>query len=422
MPGAIATPPRIGVPFFEPSGHPDAVQASGGHPVPLRLPPARPEGGFVLAREWVADVTEISCAGADLDALLLATEDPDDLVGMLLAALRLDLPAVCVSPGHTPLSVALAALGVSPLAGDAAEVVVGVAREDGPRASAVVQDFSLANALRAGLSAGGGPDLLVHLSAIAREAGVLGFRRMIRVLTPETPALTGSDSAWLAKHDAAGLLSLFDVSGPAGGGNLHDTRTVAGPLRELLPVAPAAPLDGGARLVFVRGRASGTEAVCRGPEGEREVAGECRVFTSEDDAARAVLGGAVAPSSLIVVGGRGPRGVPGLSRLEGLGSALRESGLEGGAAVLTDGLPPDGVGGVWISLFTPEASSGGILSLLRDGDKLRIDLEEASIRTDADAKEISGREPLEYPRRPGAGYAARYARSALPALEGAGFG
>lgn len=417
MPSAT---PRVGVPFFEPSGHQDAVGAAGGHPVPLRLLAARPEGGVALAREWVADITEVSCAGADLDALLLATDEPGELVGMLLAALRLDLPAVCVASGHTPLSIALAALGVTPLFESAAEVAVDVAREGGPRTSDVVEDFSLANALRAGLSAGGGPDLLVHLSAIAREAGVLGFSRMIRVLTPETPVLVAP--GWLARHGAAGLLALFDVSGPAGGGNLRDTRTVAGPLKGLLPAAPAAPLERGSRLVFVRGRASGTEAVCRRPDGTREVAGECRVFTSERDAARAVLGGEVGPSSLVVVGGCGPRGFPGLSWLDELGSALRETKLEGEVAVLTDGMPPDGIGGVWISLFTPEAAVGGLPSLLRDGDTLRIDLEEGSIRTESGAQEIVGREPLEYPRRAGVGYAARYVRSALAALEGAGFG
>lgn len=389
--------------------------------MPLRLPPARPEGGVALAREWVADVTEVSCAGANLDALLLAADDPDELVGMLIAALRLDLPALCVAPGHAPLYIALAALGVSPLTGDAAGAVTEAARDGGPQAGEVVGEFSLANALRAGLSAGGGADLLVHLAAVAREAGVIGFRQMVRVLAPETPALVGPGSKWLAEHGAPGLMALFDASGPAGG-NLHDTRTVSGPLKELLPAAPAAPLEGGDRLGFVRGRASGTEAVCRRPEGTREITGECRVFTSEEDAAGAALGGEVAASSLVVVGGYGPRAVPGLARMERLGSALRESGLEGEAAVLTDGLPPVGVGGGWISLFTPEAAEGGLLSLLRDGDTLRIDLEEGAVRAEAGAQEISDREPLEYPRLRGHGYAARYARSALPALEGAGFG
>lgn len=421
----LSAPPRVGVPFFEPSGHPDAVAAAGGDAVPLRLPPARPEGGPALIREWAADVTEITCSGAGLDALLLAAGDPDELVGMLVAALRLDLPAVCAPAGHAPLAVALSALGVAPIADAAADVVVAAARDGGPRAGAVVENFSLANALRAGLSAGGGPDLLVHLSAVAREAGVVGFSQMIRVLTPETPVLAGP--GWLAAHGAPGLLALLDVSGPAGGGNLHDARTVAGPLKGLLPAAtaaPARPAGDGFRFVFVRGRASGTEAVCRAPDGARGVEGGCRVFRSEGDAVRAVLGGGVEPSSLVVVGGRGPRGAPGLSRLGGLGDALREGGLEGGVAVLTDGLPPDGARGTWVSLFSPEAAAGGLLSLLRDGDTLRIDPEEGTIRAEGGAREISDRKPLEYPRRPGraTGYAARYARSAVPALEGAGFG
>jgi dihydroxy-acid dehydratase len=88
--------------------------------------------------------------------------------------------------------------------------------------------------------------------------------------------------------------------------------------------------------------------------------------------------------------------------------------------VLTDGLAPEGAEGPWISLFTPEAADGGVLGLLRDGDTLRIDLAEGRIRTGA--REFTSRAPLEYPSGAGTAYAARYARNALPALDGAGFG
>jgi dihydroxyacid dehydratase/phosphogluconate dehydratase len=107
-------------------------------------------------------------------------------------------------------------------------------------------------------------------------------------------------------------------------------------------------------------------------------------------------------------------------KLDVLGLALREAGME--VPVLTDGLAPEDAREPWISLFTPEAAAGGVLSRLHDGDSLRIDLTEGRIRTGVGAREFESREPREFPGRAGTGYVARYARTALPALDGAGFG
>ncbi|HKH12310.1 MAG TPA: dihydroxy-acid dehydratase [Rubrobacter sp.] len=408
------TPPApvVGIPFSEPSGRPDAVFASGAEPAPLRLPPARPPGGVALAREWVADVAEVSCAGAGLDALLLASESPEELFGMLLAAARLDLPTVCEAPPGTPPAAAVAALGFGPLSGDAAGVVAGIASDGGPRPAGLLDNFSLANALRAGVAAGGGPELLVHLSALAREAGVVGFAQMIRVLAPETPA---SDPAWTRENGVPALLASL-------GEDLHDVPTVEGPLKKGVPPAPARPEHH--RLLFVRALASGAEVVCRVPVGAGEISGACRVFGSEEAAVRAVRAGETSDGTVLVVNGCGPRGGAGLLRLDALETALREAGSP--LPVVTDGLPPADAAGTWACMFAPEAAMGGVTGRLRDGDTLRISFEEGRIRTGVGARELAGREPHASTGRAGgvagAGYASRYARAALPGLEGAGFG
>jgi dihydroxy-acid dehydratase len=90
--------------------------------------------------------------------------------------------------------------------------------------------------------------------------------------------------------------------------------------------------------------------------------------------------------------------------------------------VVTDGLSPADATGTWACIFTPEAAMGGVIGLLRDGDALRLDLEGGHIRAGIQAGELEAREPFEATEQIGAGYAARYRRSALPALEGAGFG
>ena len=404
--------PRVGVLASEAS-EADSIRGAGGEPVPLVLPQACTVSGIALHREWTADWAQISCSGKNLDALLIKAAEPAVLAGLLAAALRLDLPAVVAVPLEDPFTVTLAALGLVPLGYDPAEVIVAAARSGSPGPRELVENFSLANALRAGLSLGGGPELLVHLAAVAREAGAVGFPQMIRDLAPESPEVTCPRSSWFATHGASGLFAYLGTA-------LHDARTVVGRLKETLPLAPPAPEIAGSRLVFVRGRASGTELVCRTDEAGVEVYGSCRVYASEEAAIRAVKSRAVGLSDLLVVGGCGPRGGPGLLRLDRLGGALADAGLF--VPVLTDGLPPEGVASTWASLGTPETAAGGVIGRLRDGDPLRLDLAQSLIRTGVGADELGRREPFAGPAPSGFGYAARYARAALPALEGAGFG
>jgi dihydroxy-acid dehydratase len=407
---------RIGVLTVDASDLAERVREAGGEPLPLTLPTGRPRGGVALVREWVADVAQICCAQQHLDALLVVAEEPEDLAGLVLSALRLNLPTVADPPRDARLFATLAAVGLTPLAADPAELVVRVATGGGPRPLELVEDFSLANALRVAYSLGDGPETIVHLAAIAREAGTVGFYQMLRVLVPETPLLAEPGSGWLEEHGVAGLFALL-------GEALNDTRTVEGRLRETLPPEPPPPpSSSGSCLIFVEGRASGTEALCRVRGPQKEVVGECRVLHAEKFAVRLVEGGFFEPDSLLVVGGCGPRGGPGLLRLDLLSQVLRESGLEESVPVITDGLPPRNTRGTWVSLVSPEAAAGGVIERLRNGDTLRIDLSEGRIRTGIKAGELEGRISHQFPDPAGAGYAARYARSALPALEGAGFG
>ena len=405
--------PRIGVLSAREPHLPDAVREAGGEPVPLVLPQGRPSEGVALAREWVADAAQVACAGKNLDAVILAADEPADIAGLVISAIRLNLPAVAFPDPSSRFSVALSALGLAPLVADPAEAVVGLARSGGTRVRELIGEFSLANAMRAGVAVGGGPEVIVHLSAIAREAGSPGFANTIRVLAPETPVLAEPGSGWFAEHAAGGLLACL-------GDAIHDAPTVEGRLLEILPSAPPAPPSSGVRFTLVRGRASGAEALCRS-SAEDEISGVVRFFRSEKPVVRALEEERVDPGSLLVVGGSGPRGGPGLLRLDRVASILKQQGQTEDFPVLTDGLAPDGVGGTWISLFTPEMAEGGIISRLRDGDPLRIDLEEGRLRAGVPAEEISTRTPRRIPNRGGAGYAVRYSRSALPALEGAGF-
>ena len=165
----------------------------------------------------------------------------------------------------------LVALGLAPGPGDPAATAVSLTESEGPRPRGLVDDFLFANALRAGVAAGGGPVILVHLAAIAREAGVAGFDQMMRVPRCETPKSTLN-----GYRSTAYPPPLFPER------HLHDVPTVAGNLKKTCRQRLLAGEH--SRLVFVRARASGAEAVCRVRKGVTEPAGECRVFGSEEEA------------------------------------------------------------------------------------------------------------------------------------------
>ena len=226
---------RFGIPDNASSGLSDRVREAGGEPVSVPAPAPPPDWGVALVREWVADTAEVALANAGavgkLDALLFDGRRPEVLAGLFTAALRLDLLTVCVSPPVEPFTVALAGLGLISLKkGDPVEVGVGAARFGFPRAGRLSGSFPLTNALRAGLAAGGGAEVMLHLAAFAHESGVHGFPQILRVVAPEAPVLCDTSSDFFAAHGAAGLLASL-------GSAIHDAPTVSGPLKSLLPDA-----------------------------------------------------------------------------------------------------------------------------------------------------------------------------------------
>lgn len=413
-----------------------AVLEAGAEPVGLSLQPAPSEWGVALAREWIADAVHLELVASGAAALLIPDGPPERLAGLVAAALRAEIPAVLDAPlggpharAPAPFSAALAGLGLVPFSGEEAlspvRKAVELAETGKPTARRLISSFSLANALRAGLSLGGGAETIVHLAALGREAGVTGSARMLRVLVPETPVIASPGSAWFRERGVTGLLAHI-------AGDLHHAPTVAGRLKTSLPEAledpgeeDAGPLAG-SRIALVEGRASATEVPCRQMPGVDEVGGECRVFWSEKEAVSAVENGALEEGQMLVVGGCGPRGAPGLRRMDLLSEALRDAGLDE-LPVLTDGLAPDGMGdgagGVWASLAWPEAAGGGVLARLRDGDRVRLDLTEQRLRANVSAEEMEDRAPgARFGRRGGEmGYAARYVAGHIGPLEGGGF-
>jgi dihydroxy-acid dehydratase len=406
---------RVGVAAPPGSGYPDRLRDAGCEPVLIPLPETASRG-IGLRREWTADATEMAAAVREPDGLLLAAPEPEVLAGLVIAALRLNLPAVVAGRARDATSAAVAAMGLAPQEGDAAELAAALAGEGGPKPQEIVQSFSLANALRASCALSGGPEPLVHLAAIAREANVPGFGSVMRVISRETGPATTPGSEWFLKHGVPGILKHL-------GRAVHDTRTVAGRLRDRLPDDVPEPPDAeGSGLVFMRDRRKTVEAVGWSADTDKTYAsGKCLVFAGEEAAVRAVESGGVEPRRVLVVAGCGPRSGSGLLRLTRFSEVLEESGLAGRVAVFTDGVAPAAARGVWVSLATPEAAAAGLPSRLMDGDMLYLGLDDGAIRVGVSSEDLEGTELLIEAPNPPPGYQGRYTRDARPALEGAGF-
>ncbi len=404
--------PRIGV-LSADLDLPERVREAGGEAVEVPVPEFYEEWGVALVREWISDRLEVSLPFLGVEALAFDGDSPEELAGAFVAAIRLGLPAVSLAKPETPFAIAVAALGLCALDEDPAEAAVRLARDAEPDARSLAENFSFANALRAGLTVGGGPEVMVHLAAIAKEADVVGFDQMLRVLAPETPAAASVFSEWFEENGLPGVLNLL-------GDDLHDTRTVSGTLKSHARAAESESSDERLKLSFIKARTSGAEAVCLAPEGRSAVEGACRVFDSEAEAVEAVFGGGLEDVGILVVRGCGPRGYPGLCRLDELAHAIEEAGIEG-MSILTDGVAPEEAPGVWISLFSPEAASRGIVGRLEHGDFLRFDLEDGRILTSVGARDFAKRKRFKPATPETSAYAARYAKSADTALNGASF-
>ena len=107
--------------------------------------------------------------------------------------------------------------------------------------------------------------------------------------------------------------------------------------------------------------------------------GTARVFESQDDAVKGILGGAVGAGDVVVIRYEGPRGGPGMQEMLYPTSYLKSKGLGKACALITDGRFSGGTSGLSIGHVSPEAASGGLIALVQDGDDIAIDIPRRSI-------------------------------------------
>jgi dihydroxy-acid dehydratase len=319
----------------------------------------------------------------------------------------------------------------------AGELVVDVLRR-GLRPSDIITRKGLENAIAAVACSGGSTNGVLHLLAVAREAGIeLSIDDFDRI-SERTPLLCdllpGGRFVAVDLYRAGGVPLV--ASRLAEAGLLHEDvptvtgRTVGEHAREAVEtegqqvVRPLSdPLKPSGGLAILKGSLAPEGCVVKLAGLERRLhSGPARVFESEEDAMAAVTGQTIQPGDVIVIRNEGPAGGPGMREMLAVTAALVGVGLGDSVALITDGRFSGATHGFMAGHVAPEAARGGPIAAVRDGDEITIDVDsrrlDVSLSDEEIARRVAAYRPPESPDATGAlaKYAAQVSSASLGAV------
>ena len=313
------------------------------------------------------------------------------------------------------------AAGISPMgsgtvpATDAAkaEVARGCGRlvvdlvERDVTARQILSREALENGVAVAVATGGSTNAVLHLLAVAHEAGVRLTLDDFDRISATTPLLVDMKpwGRFVAPdlHRAGGVALVarrlleggylkgdtLTVTGQTLSGEVSDAEEAVG--QEVVRSIEDPIKDRGG-LIVLRGNLAPDGCVLKVAGHERMFhQGPARVFESEEDAMTAVQGGTIVSGDVVVIRGEGPRGGPGMREMLAVTAALAGSGLGSKVALLTDGRFSGATHGLMAGHVAPEAVEGGPIAALEDGDIVTFDLEERTVSVDMSPDEIKSR-------------------------------
>src|SRR5918994_760516 len=337
----------------------------------------------LVSREVIADSIELVARGYMFDAVVALSGCDKTIPGCVMALARLDVPGLMLYGGS-----------------------IAPGRWRGK--DVTIQDvFEGIGAIAAGAMSGGSTNLVLHLLAVAHEAGVdLELEDFDRIAW-QTPLLCdlkpGGRYVATDLYRAGGVPLVIKRLKELGA--LHeDALTVTG--QTIGAVADAAEETPGQDVVRPVGqplKPNGGFAILRGnlaPEGcvvklsghdRTEHRGPARVFEREEDAFAAVIAKDVQPGDVVVIRNEGPKGGPGMREMLHVTAALVGEGLGDSVALLTDGRFSGATHGFMAGHVAPEAPRGGPIAALRDGDTVVFDVAARELNVELTAEELTGR-------------------------------
>jgi dihydroxy-acid dehydratase len=457
------------------------------------------------SRELIADSVEIMAMAHPVDGLVLVCNCDKIIPGMLMGALRLNIPSIlisggpmlagryqgrevdlitvfegvgavkagkicedelkelaeCACPGcgscagmftansmnclSEALGMALPGNGTIPavhaarfrLAKEAGMKIMDlVNRQILPRDIATLAAFK--NAIAVDMALGCSTNTVLHVPAIAREAGIdlsLDLFNEISTRTPHLCSLSPGGPHHLEDLDRAGgvpaVMKVLLDAGLVSGSPLTVTgATVADNLAPVLvldenvirPLSNPYHAQGG--IAILKGNLAPDGGVVKQSAVAPEMLvneGAARVFGAEEEATQAILGGKIKPGDIVVIRYEGPKGGPGMREMLTPTSAIAGMGLDTQVALLTDGRFSGGTRGAAIGHISPEAAEGGPMAFVQEGDRIKIDIPGKTLTLLVDEAELAKRKASWQPPEPRIkhGYAARYSRMVSSGSKGA---
>ncbi|WP_294808937.1 dihydroxy-acid dehydratase [uncultured Gemmiger sp.] len=491
----------------------DGVRMAGG--TPILIPAIGVCDGIAMghvgmkyslaSRELICDSVETMYMAHQLDGLVLVPNCDKIVPGMVMAAVRMDIPAVVCSGGPMlagryggeevslskmfeavgaykagliteeqledctcnccpgcgscsgmytansmnclceAIGIALPGNGTIPavyakrlqLGKHAGMAVMDLVRR-GVTARQIINERSIRNALTCDMALGCSTNTVLHLLAIAQEAGCPIDLALFNEISAKTPNLchlapagpthmpdlfeAGGIPAVQAELAKAGLLDLDvpTVTGKTLGENIAGAKN-RNP-NAIRPIENPYSTTGGLQILWgniapdgcvVKRSAVAPEMQCH--------SGPARVFDSEDTAIAAIYAGEIHPGDVVVIRYEGPKGGPGMREMLNPTSALAGMKLDTTVALITDGRFSGASRGAAIGHVSPEAASGGPIGLVHEGDTIEIDISNARIHLAVSDDELAARKAVYVQPEPNirSGWLARYARLVTSANLGA---
>ncbi|HOT90460.1 MAG TPA: dihydroxy-acid dehydratase [Anaerolineae bacterium] len=301
----------------------------------------------------------------------------------------------------------------------------------------IMTQAAFENAIAVDMALGGSTNTVLHLPAIANDAGIKLPLETFDVISRRTPYLiklspagphhiqdldeAGGIPAVMAELRGKGCLQedVLTVTGKTVAENLVTARRRTDVLR---PADDPYSPEGG--IAILRGNLAPDGAVVKAAAVGPEMAhhrGPARVFDGEEAAMEAILGGRIHSGDVLVIRYEGPRGGPGMREMLMPTSALSGMGLDATVALITDGRFSGATRGAALGHVSPEAASGGLIGLVHEGDEIEIDIPNRTLTLHVPDAEIARRRANWTPNPPKIqhGWLARYARMVTSASEGA---
>ena len=304
------------------------------------------------------------------------------------------------------------------------------------RPSQILTEQAFRNALTADMAMGGSSNTLLHLPAIAHEAGIkidLHLAEAVSAITPHLAKLAPAGFHHIEDFNAAGgmyaLLGYLDELGLVDGNQL----TVMGDAMKnhYRPVLDAEVIRnretaysqvGGLKVLWGNLATDGAVVKKAAVLPEMMVhSGPARVFDSEEEADAALDEGRIHPGDVMVIRYEGPKGGPGMREMLQPTSAVQGAGLGDSVALITDGRFSGATRGASIGHISPEAAEGGLIALVEEGDIISIDIENGRLELLVDEETLAERRKNWQRPAPKItkGYMAKYANRVSSGASGA---